>query len=73
MKLTKKQMTQACQRYARKYGYYVRTVRDVTALKIAAITEYKKSHLVIGYCVTGPQKDKSGKITPIYSSVSVEQ
>ncbi len=40
MKLTKSQMTQAIQQYARRHGYYARTVRAVTVLWLAAIREY---------------------------------
>jgi len=41
MKLTKKQLTEAIQAYARKHGYYVRTVRGMTSLRIAAISEWR--------------------------------
>ena len=37
--LTRKQLTKAIQRYARKHGYYARTVRTVTVLRLAAIRE----------------------------------
>ena len=37
--MTTKQLTQAIQKYARRHGYYARTVRAVTALRIAAIRE----------------------------------
>ena len=40
-KLTKKQLSQAVQKYARKHGWYARTVRTVTALRYAAIAEYQ--------------------------------
>ena len=37
--MTRKQLTKAIQQYARRHGYYARTVRAVTALRIAAIRE----------------------------------
>ena len=43
MKLTKKQLTQAVNRYARKHGYYARTVRTVSSLRYAAIQEYRNA------------------------------
>lgn len=39
-KLSKKQRTEAFQQYARKHGYYTRTVRHMTSLKQLAIQEY---------------------------------
>lgn len=41
MKLTKKQLTQAIAKYARKHGFYARTVRAVSALRYAAIAAFK--------------------------------
>lgn len=41
MKLKNSEVTKAVQTYARKYGYYTRTVRDVSVLRYAAIAEYK--------------------------------
>ncbi len=41
MKLTRKELTLACQRYARRHGYYTRTVRTMTRLFLAAIAEWK--------------------------------
>lgn len=43
MKLNNKQLTVAIARYARKHGYYTRTVRVVTTLFNSAILEYKES------------------------------
>lgn len=40
MRLSSVQRTKAFQRYARKHGYYVRTVRHMTCLKQEAIKEY---------------------------------
>jgi len=40
MKLCRKDLTKAIQRYARKYGYYCRTVRNMTSLRIAAVKEW---------------------------------
>lgn len=42
MKLTSKQLTQAIQRYARRHGFYARTVRTMTSLRLAAIAEWKE-------------------------------
>jgi hypothetical protein len=42
MKLTKKQLRKAVQQFARKHGYYCRTVRSCTSLRYAAIREYKQ-------------------------------
>lgn len=44
MRLTRKQLTAAVARYARKHGYYARTVRTMTVLLRAAIDEYRKFH-----------------------------
>jgi hypothetical protein len=41
MKLTKSQITAACQRYARRHGHYTGTVRTMTVLLLAAIKEYR--------------------------------
>ena len=41
MKLTRKELTQAVQRYARKHGFYARTVRGMTVLRLAAIAEWR--------------------------------
>jgi hypothetical protein len=38
--LTKKERTKAFQRYARKHGFYTRTVRTMTSLRFAAIKEW---------------------------------
>lgn len=40
-KLTKKQISQAVQKFARKHGWYARTVRTVSSLFYAAIREYQ--------------------------------
>lgn len=40
MKLSRKQVTQAVNRYARRHGFYARTVRAVTSLRFAAVREY---------------------------------
>lgn len=40
MKLTKKQLTVAVNKYARRHNHYVSTVRAVTSLRLAAIREY---------------------------------
>ncbi len=42
MKLTSKQLTEACQLYARRHGYYTRTVRTMTSLMLAAIKEWRE-------------------------------
>lgn len=42
MKLTAKQRTVAIRRYARKHGYYARTVRAVRVLFLAALREYEE-------------------------------
>lgn len=42
--LTKKELTAACQRYARRHGYYTRTVRGMTVLLLAAIAEWRALH-----------------------------
>ena len=44
MKLTNSQMTKAIAAYARKYGYFARTVRDVSRLRYAAFAEYTSKH-----------------------------
>lgn len=41
MKLSKSELTRAFDRYARRHGFYVRTVRAVTSLRQAAISEWK--------------------------------
>jgi hypothetical protein len=41
MKLTRKEITQACARYARKHGYHVGTVRTVTVLWTKAVQEWR--------------------------------
>ena len=38
--LTKGQVTSAVQNYARRHGYYVRTVRTISELRRAAVAEY---------------------------------
>ena len=43
MKLTKKQLTQAIRAYARRHGFYARTVRTCTSLRYAAVKEYINS------------------------------
>lgn len=40
-KLTKTEMTQAVRRYARRHGHYVRTVRTMSVLRMAAIAEFR--------------------------------
>jgi len=40
--MTKAQVTAAVTSFARRHGYYVRTVRTMTALKMAAIQEYRR-------------------------------
>ncbi len=42
MKLTKAQLTQAVQAYARRHGFYTRTVRGMTSLRRAAIKEFSE-------------------------------
>lgn len=39
-KLTRKEVTAAVKRYARKHGFYHRTVRTVTSLRRSAIAEW---------------------------------
>lgn len=39
MKLTRKQLSAAIKAYARKHGFYARTVRAVSSLRYAAIKE----------------------------------
>lgn len=39
--LTKKELTQAVNRYARKHNHYVSTVRTTTVFLLAAIKEYQ--------------------------------
>ncbi len=46
MKLSKKELTKAIAIYARKHGYYQRTVRSISVLFYAAIAEYKKAKLI---------------------------
>ncbi len=41
MKLTRRELTRAIARYARRHGYYARTVRACTALLLAAIAEWR--------------------------------
>jgi len=41
MKLSRSDLTKAVQRYARKHGYYARTVRSMTRLRLAAILEWQ--------------------------------
>lgn len=43
MKLTNAQMTKAIQTYARKNGYFARTVRDVSSLRYAAFAAFKSA------------------------------
>ena len=40
MKLTAKERTQAIQQYARKHGFYARTVRHMTDLRYKAVAEW---------------------------------
>lgn len=40
MKLTKKQLTDAIRSYAKRHGYYARTVRAVSCLRYAAIKDF---------------------------------
>jgi len=42
MKLTKKQLTEAVAKYARKHGFSASTVRVCTSLRLAAIQEYNR-------------------------------
>lgn len=57
-KLSKKQITKAVNRYARRYGYYARTVRTMSRLFYAAIAEYRKEVLNPAQCLIekGEQK-----------------
>ena len=41
-KLTKSEMAKALARYARRHGYYARTVRTCSALRYAAIAEWRQ-------------------------------
>ena len=41
-RLTKSELTVAVQRYARRHGYYARTVRTVSSLFYAAIVEWRR-------------------------------
>jgi hypothetical protein len=41
MKLSRKDLTKAVARYARKHGYYVSTVRNMTRLRYDAIKEWR--------------------------------
>jgi hypothetical protein len=41
-KLTKSELTKAVRQYARRHGYYARTVRNMTSLRRAAILEYQR-------------------------------
>lgn len=43
-KLTRSELTAAVTAYARKHGYYVRTVRSMTSLKREAVAVYKEKH-----------------------------
>lgn len=45
-RLTKAQETSAITAYARKYGYYVRTIRVCTELRAKACGEYRAKHSV---------------------------
>lgn len=40
-KLSKTELTKAIARFARKHGYYARTVRNMTSLRLAAINEWR--------------------------------
>lgn len=40
MRITKAQRTKAVARFARRYGYYARTVRNMTSLRYRAVYEY---------------------------------
>lgn len=40
-KLTKKEITRAIQRYARRHDFYARTVREVSSLFYAALAEWR--------------------------------
>lgn len=42
--MTKDEYTQAVTQFARKHGYYVRTVRVMTVLRLAAVKEWKERH-----------------------------
>jgi hypothetical protein len=41
-KMSKAERTKAYTRFARKYGYFVRTVRTMTCLRYEAIKEWKE-------------------------------
>ena len=41
MKLTRKELTQAIARYARRHNHYASTVRAMTVLRLAAIKEWR--------------------------------
>ena len=43
-KLTRSELTAAVTAYARKHGWYVRTVRSMYYLKRKAIEDYKAKH-----------------------------
>lgn len=43
-KLTRKELTTAVKRYARKHGFYHRTVRNVTSLRRSAIAEWLEAN-----------------------------
>jgi hypothetical protein len=37
---SKRRLSEACQRYARRHGYFTATVRTVSALRVAALAEW---------------------------------
>jgi hypothetical protein len=41
-KLTSRELTEAVQGFARRHGYYARTVRTMTSLMLAAIAEWRQ-------------------------------
>lgn len=49
MKITKAQRTKAVARFARRYGFYARTVRNITALRYRAVWEYATEILKIDW------------------------
>ena len=48
MKLTSKQRTKAITKYARRHGYFVTTVRNMTSLLLAAIKERESCYRSLG-------------------------
>lgn len=50
-RLTRAERTKAINRFARRYGYYARTVRNMTSLRYRAVYEYATEVLQIGWPV----------------------